>query len=213
MYRHVYEAMLLNQLRKPLYAELTNGRSLMVSETLIAFEKDLILKSRMADLAALPFQWAGVQIVCEDYISMNEAPVFRTHYSQGPPRLEDFIPVKVSSVKDSLQVLLDAGDFKSVEIVANDRVLALEAEPRFNCMMRHFLESIRRVAGLASIHNEKAREKLGVGSVYLSKMMVKGHLRVLDKASALDRLAAPLQAAGVPILCQDVPSIPAATRL
>lgn len=69
-------------------------------------------------------------------------------------------------------------------------------------MIRHFLESIRRVAGLAPTY--------GVRTMFISKQMLWAHVRSLKKASELDQMAAPLQAEGLPILCQDVPYIPAA---
>ncbi|WP_413290310.1 hypothetical protein [Bdellovibrio sp. HCB337] len=208
MYRHVHEAMILNEARKPLYAELTDGRSLAISEALISYEKDLLLKSRIADITARPFQWAGVPIVCEDYISINATPQFKAHYPSGAPLLQNFVSVKVGDYVKVLEPSIKAGDFKRVEKISHQAVEELSQEPRLNCMVRHFLESIRRVAGLAEKHDQKSRAVLGVGTKFLSKKMLIVHLDELQFAADLDKMAAPLQAAGVPILCQDVPAIP-----
>lgn len=210
MYNHVHEAMILNEARKPLYAKLTDGRSLQVSEALIAYEEKLILKARFADLVALPFQWAGIPIVCEDYISMKQTPEFKSQFASGVPSLQSFVPVNAEDYVKALEPLAKAGDFKKVSETAHEKVLELEKEPRFNCMVRHFLESMRRVAGLAEKQDQKSRASLGIGTSYISRKMLEGHLEDLQTAAVLDKMAAPLQAAGVPILCQDVPYIPAA---
>ncbi len=75
-------------------------------------------------------------------------------------------------------------------------------------MVRHVLESTARIAYLAPRHERIAKEKgLTKSPAGLSWKLVKLHLQALKLAGGLDTQAAPLQAAGVPILCRDVPPI------
>jgi hypothetical protein len=201
MSRHIHEAMLLNQERKPQYAALTGGKSIPVSETLMDYEKALIIQSRLADLVALPFQWTGSSIMCAEFVSMSETPPFRTHYEVGAPNIMNFHPASWREIGTSLQGAVKNNDFQMVKTIADRQIVELEKEPRFNCMMRHFLESIRRIAGLAPSY------KYGT---FISKRLLLGHLNDFELVAEIDQRAAPVQASGVPIICQDVPHIPPA---
>jgi hypothetical protein len=201
MYRHVQEALTLNQERQPHYSAITGGKSIPVSKALIQFEKTLITQSRFADFIARPYQWAGIPIACVEYISMSETPQFRTHYLEGPPNLMDFRPAKAEVLVNLLKAEVKHKNFELAETIADLQIGEIEKEPRFNCLIRHLLESMRRVAGFARQH--------AAGS-FISKQLLKGHLKALETASQIDRIAAPIQAAGVPIVCQDVPFIPPA---
>jgi hypothetical protein len=70
------------------------------------------------------------------------------------------------------------------------------------------LESIARVAHLAPKHSRLARDKGMKPTDTFSWRMVQLHLFSLPSFAKLDKLAAPLQSRGVPILHQDVPPIP-----
>lgn len=77
-----------------------------------------------------------------------------------------------------------------------------------NCMLRHMLESIRRIARLSPRHHMRALD-FGLRSpISLSDDLIKAHLKWLDEAVELDRMAAPLHRLGIPIICNDVPTIP-----
>ncbi|HEV2147105.1 MAG TPA: hypothetical protein VGR37_06865, partial [Longimicrobiaceae bacterium] len=85
---------------------------------------------------------------------------------------------------------------------------ALEATPCCHCMLRHMLESMLRVATLAPVHAARAEEAGMRSTAGLSRLLLRLHLLALSDAAKLDVLAAPIQARGIPILCQDVPPIP-----
>ncbi len=77
-----------------------------------------------------------------------------------------------------------------------------------NCMLRHMLESIRRIARLSPRHHMRALD-FGLRSpIVLSDDLIKAHLKWLVEAVELDRMAAPLHRLGIPIICNDVPTIP-----
>ncbi|MBI5203189.1 MAG: hypothetical protein HY925_16480 [Elusimicrobia bacterium] len=89
-----------------------------------------------------------------------------------------------------------------------DARLAELPQPDYFCMTRHILESVRRAARLAPLHDTASRAK-GLESPYgVSRQFIKTQLLSLSQAWTLDEWAVPVQAKGVPILCRDVPPIP-----
>ncbi|MBS1972130.1 MAG: hypothetical protein JSU04_17600 [Bdellovibrionales bacterium] len=214
MYRHIDDAMILNQARAPIYNRLSNGESAIVSEAMISFEKGLLRSASLADAAAFPFQLSGIPILCVDYIHMSETPSFRNSFAQGAPKLSQFHPLNIQSVKTALTAALQSDDFESMIEIATQSIEELNKEPRFNCMVRHFLESARRIAGLAPQYQVMAGSRLSAyGTKFISKKILKGHIKSLDEAARIDLLSAPVQAQNIPIVCQDVPHIPTAPNL
>jgi len=212
MVRHIEDAMKLNEERKPLYAALSNGESVKVSEALIQFEKNLVWQSKFGDLVSYPFQAAGIPILCSDYISMEKTPAFANQFAQGAPSPQNFVELPLAEMKEALQKAIDQKNHAEVVKIADSYIASLEKEPRFHCMVRHFLESLRRVAGLAPQYQKMTDSTVAIwGLRFISQKTLKGHLDFLDEAIRIDKLAMPVQLKGVPILCQDVPAIPPAS--
>lgn len=171
-------------------------------------EQKLLLGSPVIDLWARPFQKAGVLIVCEDVIDMAFTPEFRRQNPQGRIPQNSYRRVLVEVVKTKLNEKLKREDFQGMAWLADQYVQQLEKQPRFNCLVRHMLESVRRTALLAPRH-EAAAQRKGLSSPRaLSKLILKSHLNLLNESAVIDILAAPLQADGLMIVCQDVPHIP-----
>ncbi len=77
-----------------------------------------------------------------------------------------------------------------------------------NCMLRHMLESIRRIARLSPRHHMRALD-FGLRSpLTLSQDLLTAHIKWLGEAIEIDREAAALHQRGIPIVCNDVPTIP-----
>lgn len=89
---------------------------------------------------------------------------------------------------------------------------ALAAYPEEYALLRHLLESARRVAELAPVHAALAVEHGLRSPEWLSSILLRLHLWGLVLAAVLDRRARPLQARGIAILAQDLPPIPSTRR-
>lgn len=74
------------------------------------------------------------------------------------------------------------------------------------------LESIRPTASLAPLYKQAAKEKKVKSPGFVVQGFLRSHLEILTEATEIDYLAAPLQAEGLPIICQDVPHIPAYSK-
>ena len=204
--RHMREAIALNRERLPRYAALTEGRSKSISRRLVRSERLSLPAAMYVDRRALLFQAAGVRIVEDDFVPMHDVPEFREAFD--PPDLDSYARQAPRPLVRRLRRAWEAGDFSGLRDAAHTEIERLAGEPRFHCMLRHLLESLRRIAHLAPRHDDAARTA-GVGSTRdLSTLMLRMHLWPLPASTRLDHRAAPLQAEGIPILFQDLPPIP-----
>ncbi|WII72924.1 hypothetical protein QJS83_03440 [Bdellovibrio sp. 22V] len=205
---HIRDALKINKERAPHYARLSQGRSAEISKRLISMERKLSFIVPFADAWAIPYHMAGVNILCDDFIDMAYTPKFRSQNPEGADSILNFRRPNVETIKARLFELYKAKDYQGLAYYADHKIHELESVPRYNCMVRHVLESIRRMAALAPLHDQKARHSLGVSSLFLSRTVLRSHILLLDESTLIDTLAAPLQSEGLPIVCQDVPAIP-----
>lgn len=205
---HVREAIALNTSRLPVYAAMSGGATTGLSERLIALEKGTLLVARGFDSSAEPYQRAGIDVMCAEFVSMAGAgaPV-----AVPPAEVPTGLDAALERVERDPR-LADTDDLAAVEAAAEELLTGLAADPRFGCMTRHLLESVRRAAGLAPRHEAAAR---AAGFRFrsparISRSFVVLQIEALPLGVALDREAAPLQARGIPILCADLPPVPPA---
>jgi hypothetical protein len=209
MTKHMRDAMTLNRARDSQYRALTKGKSSGITASMIRMEKNLLVGAPLADFWASPYQREGINIVCGDLIDMSHTPEFRAQNPKGKVSPQTYRPVLIKTAKEKLREHLDKNDFAGLAWLADQYVQQIEKNPRYNCLVRHMLESIRRTAALAPRYEQQARRKALLSPLRLSKVLLKSHMDLLEESARIDRVAAPLQAAGVMIICQDVPHIPA----
>ena len=208
MERHLREAAALNRERMPLYDSLSGGRSRGISRRLIWTERLALPVAWYIDWRAREFQRAGIPIVCDDFVPMAHTPAFRPR-ADDPPPLSGFVPADARRIRRTVERALDRDGFPAASEALSAELRALEGTPRFHCMLRHLLESGLRISNQAPRYAEAAEDQGGVRSpAELSRALLDLHLGMLGEAAKLDARAAPLQAEGIPILCQDVPPIP-----
>ena len=207
---HLRDAIEINRARLPLYAELTNSESIPVSMKLIALEKLTLAASKVKStygIAVAPYRKAGVDILCENFVDMRQIPAFHDRYAAGAPDLSTFVQPHGSDIRKRIRVGLSKKGFPGAYAEAVKALRRIEDEPRFNCMLRHTLESIARIAAYAPNQEARAKRKGLPSPARISKELIEDHLIMLRQVMDLDWKAASIQASGVPILCQDVPPI------
>ena len=206
------DAIKINEQRKQRYSELSNGESIAISEKLISFEKRLLFFSftfANYDYKSHLFDPYGINITCDDYVSMSSVEEFNDFWPEGAPQAKDYVNFNIKQAKRRLyNAYFDYQDLKQVLSVSMDLLKVVEKEKRYNCMVRHALESIARIAYMAPIHEATLEKKGESGAITLAREMAYGHIFMLDTFDELDKMAEPLNTRGIPILCQDVPRIP-----
>jgi hypothetical protein len=207
MARHLREALRLNKERMPLYAELTGGRSRAISRRLIWAERFSMPVAWYVDWRARKFQRLGIPVVCADFEPMERTPAFRPR-SGDPPPLSAFAPVNPRRTARAVERAYRADGFAGAGEALEREIEALSQVPGFHCMTRHLLESALRITNGAWRYAADAEARGVASPAPLSRTLLSMHLTTLGEAARLDQRAAPLQAEGIPIVCQDVPPIP-----
>ena len=211
MQEHLKEAIALNSERRDRYANLTEGKSIEVSNKLIGMEKTTLLMMKLPfwnfDKLLGSFEQYGLQPTCDTFISMKTVTAFDSQFPQGAPT-ENTALVDTKKIRQTLESALESRNASDLKDKLQETYEQMMTEPRLNCMSRHIIESTLRIATLfpnwnskIQDHNDKEKfEKI----VF---RLLKNHIFALKSAEQLDELARPIQLAGVPIICQDVPAI------
>lgn len=205
---HINEAIQLNKARKVYYTELSQGLSTQTSNALIFLEKQMLPISYIFDGIAKKYQKAGLDLFCEDLISMNETPSFKNTYENGAPDVKNFKYIKRFEIYKSLKNSFKNESYESLIKTSYKWIDDLSVEPRFNCLTRHFLEAIIRSAKLAPVHIEKAHQKGMKSPRALVNRYLKSIFISFFYSVPIDETARHTQALGIPIICNDVPAIP-----
>lgn len=209
LFRHLEDALKINQARRGVYGAVNGGVSFVVSDSLIQFERDLLPMAKWADLVAVPLQHQGVPVLCNDLKDMKLAPSLNAHLptSSWPNEL-NFVFLNITQMQLELSEALDSG-FPAVEKRGLFFLGKLEGEPRLNCLLRHFLESIVLFARNAPAYQKKLSKNpfLAVELKWMMHRLIQSHIKFLVKSDVIDRLALPVQTQGIPILCDDVPRL------
>jgi hypothetical protein len=222
---HVTKAHALNFAREPKYekwaeeAGLFWFQSFVVSQTLMGAELVSEHQATEVDRQALPFQEAGIPIVCKDLAHIDPDrldPDQIPHTVIRPPEKIPALFGQESQRKwaDELRQAYDRdlalGTSAFPETLVKARALRekLSKVPGYFCIGRHLVESIIRIAALAPGYVKAAEENgLEESPLSISKSLLESHFTLLGTTYGLDRMAAEVQRAGVPIICHDVPPI------
>lgn len=204
---HLEEAIALNRARLIAYAELSGKRSIPISLQMILGEKMSLIPAAHFDFLAKPYENAGIPLMCQAFVSMTGTPAFQNGLL--PPDLNPipFQKVNTKKLKAQLFQSFKTSGFAGLALAAQSQARSLR-NPRFNCMLRHGLESIARIAMLAPVHNKLSLAKSLPPSSDISERLLKFHLHGIGLLHNLDVTAQPLQESGVAIICNDVPHIP-----
>lgn len=205
-YNHVKDAIVLNKIRKPLYAKETNRKSLKVSRYLILWERFIVLKSRKYDRVASEFNQIGIPFMCEDFVDMKDTPEFKPRTTEIPRVYLKSKSPKNRVIKKKLKASLQIG-YDSFKEEVENQILNLEENSSYDCLLRHLFESLRRTADLAPKYLARISGSKKVKLDRHLKSYLKLQIFGISQAIFIDKKARSIQAKGVPILCNDVPHV------
>lgn len=203
--QHILESISINTKRKQDYAKLTNGRSNRIFNTLIAYETVTLAPATYFDLLAIPYHKQGIELFCHEFMGMNQAPVFDSNNRINPT--ETFKPFDWKFYKERMEIALKHGNENELKSVLIQALEELKSMPHYYCMTRHLLESVYRFAHFMPIRMKEAQTK---GMKSPRKIMIdvmKLHLLGMKDSHKIDLLSQPIQKAGIPILCSEVPNL------
>jgi hypothetical protein len=204
---HIKEALEINELRKPIYSQLSEGRSESVSNLMIRSEQFLLFIAPIFDSIARYWQSAKIGVACEDFVSMSLTPNLGVTSKNKKMQNTSY---KVFDTKESIQNIrnsLNESQFAAHAAFVQE-IKKISAEPFYHCMTRHILESAARSLFLLPKFEKLSLEKGKYSPKVIVNLLVRAQLESLPLAQILDEKAGPLQQEGVPIVCNDVPTIP-----
>jgi hypothetical protein len=211
-YRHLSDAVKVNNKRKLYYSEITNGISESTSNNLIRNERMLMFMALWLDIRAQKFIKKGIPIVCNDFVEMSdienkeEKPFHANIVNESVfERLNsDFEKAKTEMRKYNQQ-----NDFRKVGDIAHDLLLNvenIEKETKSNfCMTRHVIDSL----GIAAVHASKySNDSQGEIDSFAQSFVGTQVSGLSNSILDIDRGAQKAHQLGVGIVCNDVPKIP-----
>lgn len=203
---HIREALELNRERAAWYAALTNGGSNVVFRRYLLAERAVLPAAAWFDRRSARYHSAGVPLLTSVFVTMQTVPALA---GAAAPRTDAGAAPNVRRIVRELRSAFRDEGFEGLARAADESVQALADRPWRDCMLRHQLESLRRL-GNVSPRNVAHAMELGLPSPGpLLRRFVRFHLQGVRFARWIDRPALPLQLRGIPILENDLPHIPA----
>lgn len=201
---HVREAIAFNRMRARHYASVTGGRSRRVFRRYLIAETLVLPFTAWFDRQAAPYEEAGVPVLSAVFESMqNMLPLSGAR----EPQSDDSWPPCGSEMAHKLQSVFQTGGFYALAEATNDCLDMLAVRPWRDCMLRHQIESLRRVANVSPINLQMAARAGMLRPERLLRRFVRFHLQGVRAASWVDKPALQLQLLGFPILANHLPHI------
>ena len=204
---HMRDAIALNAARAAHYAALSDGASLPLSRRLVRIETRLIPLARWLDRQARPYHEVGIPLLRAVFEPMSSAPPPGACEAIAIPS-NHFAPLTATIRRNVRDAYRQAG-FDGAARALEMELALLTRLPAVDCMVRHMLESARRVASLAPQHATMAQSRGLSSPEWISRVLLELHLLALPIAASLDADALAVQVTGVPILAADLPVITA----
>ncbi len=200
---HVSESIVINQERLPIYREMTAGKSDRVFSKLIFWERAMIPYSMIYDQRAKIFQKAGVPVLKDEFVSMN---------AEFDPAVRNYPIIEIEDIpwkkfRHELKDLIQKKDQSGLLEKSHAIVQEMNKQPAYWCLTRHLVESIYRFAWFYPSRLKAAEEKGIRSPARLLWDIMEFHLVGFPKFVKIDRLSAPIQKEGIPILCRELPDL------
>lgn len=203
---HLHEALAINTHRRQIYGAWSGGRSQNISELLIRSEQIALLSAQILEHWEANLQKAGVLVFCEDLVPMANTPEIERNLE--PQELSLFQPDRVISYRRELRKAWKKDSYSGLLQRSQELLASIEPAHDYHCMLRHLLESIAR--GAAQAPQQIAKSE-AVGEGWRARKLINTYLalqiELITTGRMLDQQAAPLQAEGINIICNDVPKI------
>lgn len=211
-YRHLSDAVNVNNQRKDYYSQITDGTSNRVSDMLIRNERMLMPIALLVDLRAQSFIKAGMPVVCGDFIEMNQiaSKEYRPmHKSIADNSIFENLNSIFEKKKLEMQEYNKNRQFEKISATSHALLLEvekIEQETKSNfCMSRHVVDSLGLAALHASIYSKQSVGAIDQIEQFFLKVQISG---LSSDVINIDREAQKVQALGAGIVCNDVPEVP-----
>ncbi len=214
--KHLFEAIQINKQRQLTYARLEDPyltsieslRSIAISQAMIRSQEALLknIAPAVDAISLLLEKDYGINISCLSFVSMDG--IGDMENLPRPKSSRKMKRIDILAWQNNLKKLVYKQDLKNLEnLTFNlDKMIQKLNYTEYNCMVRHLLESTRRISKMATDNKDLMKKDARANELIWK--MIQAHVIGLAPAYALDGTAEPLQHDGVPIICNDIPKIP-----
>lgn len=201
---HVKESIVINKERKIFYSELSDGKSDAAFRKLIFLERLMISQTFFYDLRASWYQRRGVPVLKDEFVPMIALPEIDP---DAPAPSEEIKNIPWKDYRKEIRSLILKRDRNALLAKSLEIIHEMEKQKDYWCLTRHLVESIYRVAWFLPERIKASQEKIIRSPENLLWGIMKYHLVGFPHFVKVDRLAAPVQKAGIPMICSELPDL------
>lgn len=199
---HVREAIVINEKLRPLYKDLSDGRSERIFRFLINAERLTLPLAYLYDRRSYTYQRSGILLFAREFRPMNFPEIKR----RDPPTHER-VMIDWKDTWKRLKQSLREDDLDSLMRIALEDIRKLQDSSEYSILVRHLLESVYRCAYFLQEHEEEAM-KLNLSSPKkLIYELISFQLWGFPGMALLDDWCEPLQSEGVPLFWNELPDL------
>lgn len=199
--QHLNEAVQVNRTRSKFYARLSKGRTNSVFNKLIFLDQTGLIFSPYFDhLSKKTLSKNGLPLLCEVIPSMLPT-LGRPVIIESPIPVDHFIPISISKLTSDISKTDHSQSLNPAQVVIKKVINELEREPRFNCLTRQFVRSMDLLIDVAKESTSENANRFAWQAIQASLLELKFLVKI-------DQEAAPFQAEGIPIVCNEIPELP-----
>jgi hypothetical protein len=199
---HIRESIEINKMMKTYYSSQTNGESDRIFNFLIQSEKLALIGAKYFDREAVKFHKQGQDVFCQEFLPM----ILQTKktVSQNFAFPQKFDWKKYSRL---LRREIRLKDFDAIKDYSLEALKELAPQPQYHCFTRHLIESIYRFAYFVQLRENKLEKNSQDSPRNLLARAMEYQLIGLWGAHRIDKMSLPLQMKGIPLLCDQLPSL------
>lgn len=205
---HLLEAIEMNSHRRALYAELTDGKSKLLSDIVVNAERAAYFPALYLDHRGRRFARKGLGIFCDYVGTRATAKPFAARFDFEPQHISLYKRPNARRIIRRLQEFKKREDYRGLQQAIRDEIDRLAPYPTFHAMLRHNLRTALRTATLVPVHLKMARERGIRSPKALLHQYLDNGITTVNYGIFIDSIAAKFHAQGVPMIHNDLPQVP-----
>jgi len=192
----------------PLYAKLSNGQTTPFSKKLIRSEKFALSGAWIFDRIGDKYQRKDIAYMKNEFVEMSMVADFSPQYPDG---IDFNLPLRKINLEAFCKLAKQLNAQKQFNQLVQHCTTTLEelvSQSHVYCMVRHLIESIRRVAFFIPVYEQQCKTLNIKAPTVCSQRLIWLHIIALPESEKFDIAVSSIQNKNIPFIYQDLPHIP-----